>query len=276
MSMTLKEGRPWTTPWWKPARGNVGTFIYLILIHVLAVVGIILFPLPGWKVFGIMVALAFIGGFGTTLAYHRSLAHRSVKFNPVVEQVLIFIAVFSGSGVPSSWIANHRNHHANADSAEDVSSPRHGGFWWAHIRWVYQWPASDMRKWCPDLIHQKYLFWTKAQPLILFFSLSFGYLLFGWPGLFWLGSIRLVYMLHCQMSVNSILHLKPGLADGVDTSRNIWWLGFFLLWCGEHLHGNHHSKQASAKFSKHWWQPDFGWYVICLLSGLGLATKVRA
>jgi hypothetical protein len=33
-----------------------------------------------------------------------------VKLNPVVEQFLIFWAVFNGSGSPNSWTANHRNH----------------------------------------------------------------------------------------------------------------------------------------------------------------------
>ncbi len=32
---------------------------------------------------------------------------------------------------------------ANADTIDHVSSPRHGGFWWARLRWFYQWPPSS-------------------------------------------------------------------------------------------------------------------------------------
>jgi stearoyl-CoA desaturase (delta-9 desaturase) len=107
-------------------------------------------------------------------------------------------------------------------------------------------------------------------------SLCFGYFLFGWAGFFWVGAIRLVYCLHMQCFVNSLLHLKPGLPEGMDSSQNIWWLGPLQVtaW-GENWHGNHHGKPASACFSRHWWQIDIGWYVIRSLEAVGLATNVR-
>ena len=272
----LVEKHPWTLPWWKSHSDSRTVLLYLLLIHVVAAVGIVLFPLPGWPVFLATLAAIALGGLGTTVAYHRALSHRAVKLNPIAEQILIFFAVFNGSGAPSTWIANHRNHHANADTIDDVSSPRHGGFWWAHIKWIYQWEPSSMEKWCPDLIRPRYLLWAKLQPFLLIVSLTFGYFLFGWAGLFWLGAIRLVYCSHTQFLVNSILHLKPGLPDGVDSSQNIWWLGPLQVtaW-GENWHGNHHAHPASACFSRHWWQVDIGWYVIRGLETLRLATNVR-
>jgi fatty-acid desaturase len=268
--------RPWTLKWWKVERENTWTFVYIIAIHVLALVGIVLFPTPGWKVFLAALILAGLGGFGTTIGYHRALAHRAVKLNPILEQLLIFCAVFNGSGAPSTWIANHRNHHANADTIEDVSSPRHGGFWWAHMRWLYQWKPSPMRKWCPELIRPRYLTWKQVQVPLIILSIGFGYFPFGWAGLFWMGAIRLVYCLHMQAFVNSLLHLKPRLPDGADSSQNIWWLGPFQLtaW-GENWHGNHHSQPASACFSSRWWQIDLGWYAIRALRAVGLVTHVR-
>jgi fatty-acid desaturase len=267
---------PWTLQWWKVEGENTRTLVYIIAIHVLALIGIVLFPIPGWKVFLAALIAAGMGGLGTTIGYHRALAHRAVKLNPILEQVFIFSAVFNGSGAPSTWIANHRNHHANADTMEDVSSPRHGGFWWAHMRWLYQWKPSPMQTWCPDLIHPRYLTWDKVQAPLIVLSIGFGYFFFGWIGLFWMGAIRLVYCLHMQAFVNSLLHLKPGLPDGVDSSQNIWWLGPLQLtaW-GENWHGNHHAQPASACFSRRWWQVDLGWYVIRAFNAVGLATKVR-
>ena len=133
-----------------------------------------------------------------------------------------------------------------------------------------------MKKWCPDLIRPRYTIWAKLQMPLLVASILLGYVLFGWTGLFWIGAIRLVYCLHMQAVVNSLLHLKPGLAEGVDSSQNIWWLGPFQLtaW-GENWHGNHHAYPASARFSRHWWQVDLGWYAIRALRAVGLASNIR-
>ena len=95
---TLRETRPWEQPFWKPARGKEGVLFYLVAIHVLAIVGLILFPLPSLPVFGLTLLLTALGGFGTTVCYHRTLAHRTLKLNKIIEHVLIFWAMFNGSG----------------------------------------------------------------------------------------------------------------------------------------------------------------------------------
>src|SRR2546428_3197997 len=115
----LAERHPWTLPWWKADGENFWTMIYIVAIHALAAIGIVLFPLPGWKVFFGALAMAALGGFGTTIGYHRALAHPSVKLNLVVEQILIFFAVFNGSGPPRTWIPNHPNHQANSAPVAD-------------------------------------------------------------------------------------------------------------------------------------------------------------
>jgi len=49
---TVQQARPWDRPFWKPVRGKEGVLAYLVLIHVLAIVGLILLPIPSWKVVG--------------------------------------------------------------------------------------------------------------------------------------------------------------------------------------------------------------------------------
>jgi stearoyl-CoA desaturase (delta-9 desaturase) len=223
----------------------------------------------------IALIIASIGGIGTSVCYHRSLAHRSLRLNRVVEKILIFSTIFNASGEPVSWVANHRHHHAKSDTAEDVSSPRHGGFWWAHIKWVYQWSGSEARRWCPDMDERKYGIWRRLQIPIIALSICSG-LALGWQAFFWIGAIRLVYALHFQMFVNSLLHMTPGLPEGVDSSRNIWWLGPLQLgaW-GENWHRNHHSDANAARFGRRWWQIDIGWYMIQLLKALRLASDLK-
>jgi len=271
----IEVSRPWDRPFWKPVRGKEGVFAYLILIHVLAIVGLILFPVPGWKIFGVTLLFLGLGGLGTTVCYHRLLAHRTLKVNKFLEQTLIFWAVFNGSGHPASWVAYHRLHHSTTDMPEDISSPKQGGFWWAHLRWLYQSAPADRQRWCPDLDRGIYKIWGYAETPVIVLSIFTGLLLgLGWQGFFWIGAIRLVYSLHMQCLVNSLTHLDFA-AEG-DSSMNLWWLGPFQLtaW-GENWHRNHHSHAGSARLGLRWYQTDIGWYFIYALELLGLAHAVK-
>src|ERR1043166_7684854 len=185
-AMQFKDEKPWMRPWWQYSEGNGAVLFYIVIVHVLALTGLILFPLPDWRVLVVALALASIGGVGTSVCYHRSLSHRALRLHPVIENVLIFFTIFNASGEPMSWVANHRHHHAKSDTAEDVSSPRHGRFWWAHLRWVYQWPPSDVKRWCPDLIRWPYRIWILLLGPVILLSLFFG-LFWGWEGFFWIG-----------------------------------------------------------------------------------------
>jgi stearoyl-CoA desaturase (delta-9 desaturase) len=100
-------------------------------------------------------------------------------------------------------------------------------------------------------------------------------LAFGWEAFFWLGAIRLVYSLHGQCVVNSIMHMGE-LREESGSARNIWWLGPLQLaaW-GENWHGNHHRFANSARLGLRWWQVDVGWYFIWALEHAGLATGVK-
>jgi fatty-acid desaturase len=280
MQQSIANHQPWMLPWWKPyGKGNGQVLAYLVGVHILAllaVAGVFVFGLPNWKVAFVTVTFILFGSLSTTLGYHRSLTHKAVKLHPIVEQFLIFGAVFNGSGVPSSWVSNHRCHHFNSDTIDDVSSPRYGGFWWAHLRWLYQWEQSDIDKWAPDMAQPKYLNWAKWQPVLIVISLSFGYFVGGLLGMLWIGAFRMVFCLHGQCFVNSLLHLKPGLAIGVQSARNIWWLGPLqtTAW-GENWHQNHHESQAAANFGRNKWQVDIAWYIIKFLRYIGLASEVN-
>jgi stearoyl-CoA desaturase (delta-9 desaturase) len=265
---------PWKAPWWKPAAGEWTTFFYIVAIHILAVVGLIAFPLPGWRMAGLALLLVWLGGFGVTIGYHRAIAHTSLRLHPVIRHILIFLAMFGGSGAPASWTANHRQHHSRVETPEDISSPWVGGFWWAHLRWLWQSGQVPLQRWCPDLDKPEYRFWTHAQIPVVALSL-FGGLAFGPAAFFWLGPIRLVYALHGQCFVNSSAHMRSERKDGEDSSQNLIWLGIVQLFQGESWHANHHAKPWAAQFGWRWLQVDFGWYAIVLLERLGLATKVR-
>ncbi len=265
---------PWTWPWWRPAAGQQMTFLWIVLIHITAAVGLVLYPLPGWPLFLTAGALTWMGGLGTTVCYHRALAHRALRLHPAVQGILTFFAMYNGSGAPITWTANHRLHHATADTPQDVSSPRVGGFWWAHLRWLWQAGGAAPARFCPDLNTPAYRVWSYLQILLLAVSFLSG-LAFGVAAFFWLGAIRLVFALHGQCFVNSVCHLRPGTPPGEDSSRNVPWLAFWHCFQGENWHHNHHARPGSARFGWTAAQPDLGWLVIIGLERLGLATEVR-
>lgn len=265
---------PWKAPWWKPAKGEAPVFGYIMLIHVLALVGVILFPLPGWRIFLVAFLFTWLGGFGVTVGYHRALAHTALRLNPVVRHLLIFFAMFNGSGSPDTWTANHRQHHAKVETPEDISSPWIGGFWWSHLRWLWQAGNVPVKRWSPDLDKPQYKIWNRLQIPLLAVSLFAGGI-FGWAAFFWFGPIRLVFSLHAQCTVNSIAHMRADRKDGEDSSQNLIWLGFVHMLQGENWHGNHHAKPSVAQFGWKFWQIDFGWYAIVMLEKLGLAWNVK-
>jgi fatty-acid desaturase len=261
-------------PWWRTTKHDVLVLPWIILIHLTAVVGLILFPLPGWRVFVGALLIAWMGGIGTTVCYHRTLAHRALRLNPVVRAVLIFFAMFNGSGSPVTWVASHRMHHAYTDTPGDVSSPALHGFWWAHLRWLWQADAPSIPRFCSDLNHPSYRIWRLLQPAILTLS-YFGGLYFGLAAFFWLGATRLVFSLHAVCFVNSVCHSEPDTPAGEDSSRNVSWLAMMHFFQGENWHRNHHERPGSARLGRTWRQPDLGYVVIRVLEKVGLASDIR-
>ncbi len=63
----IHEVRPWEQPSWKPARGKTAVFFYLLVIHILAIIGLILYPLPSMRVLIFALFITALGGFGTTI-----------------------------------------------------------------------------------------------------------------------------------------------------------------------------------------------------------------
>jgi fatty-acid desaturase len=270
----MAKHAPWKQPWWRAAHGDGPTLFWMIVLHVGAIAGLLLFPLPGWPVVLAAAGLHFLGGLGTTVAFHRALAHKSVRLHPAVRNALTFFAMLNGSGSPLSWVANHRLHHAKSDTLEDISSPMVGGFWWSHLRWLWQAGAAPVTKYCRDLDTPSYRFWTRVQIPLIVLGFFVG-LPFGLAAFFWLGPIRMAFALHAQCFVNSICHLRKDAVPGDATARNVPWLSLMHFGQGENWHQNHHDRPGSARLGWGPSQVDIGWATILLLERCGLASDVR-
>jgi len=261
------------TPWPRDLRGAL-VLTWIVTIHITALVGLIFFPMPGWRLLISALTLLFLGGLGATICYHRALAHRSITLHPLVQGILIMFAMVTGVTPPRTWIPNHRYHHSNADSPQDPSSPVQRGFWIAHVAWYWEPQRPIPPKYAADLGSFSLRIWDWLT-LPLFLAAFFGGALFSLKGFFWLGAIRLVLAFQANSLVNSVCHTEQHAARKRDSSRNVWWVAFPLLFLGENWHRDHHISPGSARLGSSWRQIDLAYPLILGLQRIGLAKNIH-
>jgi stearoyl-CoA desaturase (Delta-9 desaturase) len=55
-----------------------------------------------------------------------------------VESILGCSRPLSGKNMGGAWwAAKHRHHHLHSDTDDDVHSPRHTGFLYSHMGWIF-------------------------------------------------------------------------------------------------------------------------------------------
>jgi stearoyl-CoA desaturase (delta-9 desaturase) len=212
-----------------------------------------------------------------TLYLHRSQAHHSVRFHPVVEHAFRFWLWFTTGMVTREWVAVHRKHHQAADTPADPHSPKIYGIWrvlfGGALLYVRAKQDTDMvdslGRGCPTDWVERNLY--SARPTLgIGILLVLNTLMFGWWGpVIW--GIQMIWIPFWAAGViNGAAHWWGYRNYAVkDTSRNLVPLGIWIG--GEELHNNHHGDGASAKFSRQWWEFDIGWMYIRILSALRLA-----
>jgi stearoyl-CoA desaturase (delta-9 desaturase) len=215
-----------------------------------------------------------------TLFLHRSQAHRSVEFNPILQHFFRFWLWLTTGMVTKQWVAIHRKHHRFSDVQGDPHSPHVFGINRVFFGGVFlykqaardravmdQYGAGTPDDWIEKNIYSAH----SAGGLLLLLILNLS--LFGlWGWLVWV--VQIIWIpLWAAGVVNGVGHWV-GYRNGTtkDHSRNISPWGIIIG--GEELHNNHHLAPASAKLSRQWFEFDIGWFYIKLLERVGLA-KVR-
>ena len=214
--------------------------------------------------------------FAIGAGYHRYFSHRAYRTSRAFQFVL---AVLSQSTAQKSvlwWAAKHRHHHLHSDTETDVHSPRHKGFVYSHLGWIFSRKndAADLVK-VADFARYPELMWLHKHELVPPVVLALlSVLIAGWSGLvvgfFW--STVLVY--HATFCINSLAHVR-GRRRYVtgDDSRNNWLLALFTM--GEGWHNNHHAYQSSVRQGFRWWEIDATFYLLKALSWTGLVWDLK-
>ena len=221
-------------------------------------------------------ALYFIRMFAITGGYHRYFSHRTYKTSRWFQFILAFIAETSSQKGALWWAAHHRTHHKESDTVNDVHSPIRRSFWYSHIGWLYELEndytdyekVADLAKY-PELVflNKNWL----IPPIVLGVLV---WLWLGWSGLFVGFCLSTVILWHGTFTINSLSHLF-GYQDYYtgDYSRNNWWLAIITL--GEGWHNNHHFYQSSTRQGFKWWQYDITYYILKVMSWVGLVWDLR-
>ena len=244
------------------------------LVH-LAALGSFWTGFPAYAVW-MAVALYLVRMWAVTAAYHRYFSHRSYKTSRVGQFVLAFLAQTSAQRGALWWAAIHRHHHLHSDTPEDIHSPRHHGFFYSHVGWIF-----NQNNWKPDygtirdLARYPELRWLDRFYLVPAVLLGVACFVFGgWPGLFVGFFLSTVVLYHGTFAINSMAHEvgNQRYLTG-DDSRNHWFLALVTL--GEGWHNNHHHYQSSTRQGFKWWEIDITYYVLKVMSWVGLVWELR-
>ncbi|MBN8919575.1 MAG: fatty acid desaturase [Rhizobiales bacterium] len=230
-----------------------------------------------WPSLAICIGLYWLRIFGIGAGYHRYFSHRSYSTSRAFQFVLAVLAQSTTQKSVLWWAAKHRHHHLHSDTEHDVHSPRHKGFLYSHVGWIFarRHDTADLVK-VADFTRYPELMWLhrfEQAPGIVLAVLCFA--VAGWPGLFvgFFWSTVLVY--HATFCINSLAHVRgrKRYVTG-DDSRNNWVLAVFTM--GEGWHNNHHAYQSSVRQGFRWWEIDPTYYILRALSWTGLVWDLKS
>jgi stearoyl-CoA desaturase (Delta-9 desaturase) len=243
------------------------------LIHVLALCSIWTGVTPAAAI--CCVVLYVVRMFAVTGVYHRYFSHRTYKTSRAFQLVLAFVAQTSAQKGVLWWAAHHRHHHRYSDQPQDTHSVAQDGFWYSHVLWIIdkETEGTDFNRIrdfarFPELrfLNKYYLLPPILLGAAVFFTL-------GASGLFFGFFVSTVLLWHGTFTINSLSHVfgKRRFAT-TDDSRNNWLLAIVTM--GEGWHNNHHRYCVSTRQGFYWYEYDITYYILKLLSFVGLVWKL--
>ncbi len=259
-----------------------------LTVHIGALIGVFWVAFS-WLALTVLILSYSLGMIFVTLGLHRYFSHRAFKTSRWFQFLLAYGCCTVLQRGPIWWASVHRHHHRFSDEKEDFHSPRQGGFFHAHMGWLYN-PkvfeldyknVQDLTQY-PELRFLDSWYYIGAVHYMLMMALL-GYCLGVWfpqtgatagqmlvYGFF----LRTVLLWHGTYTINSLMHvIGKRVYATKDDSRNSFILA--ILTMGEGWHNNHHHYPATARMGFHWWQIDVSYYVILLLEKLRLIHSVR-
>lgn len=252
---------------------NKITSIPFVLMHLVPLLA--LFTGIDRKAVIMGLVLFYARMFFITAGYHRYFAHRSYRLARVPQFIMAVGGATAVQKGPLWWAGHHRDHHKYSDTEQDIHTPQKG-FWWSHVGWIlcdkFAATPTDRIK---DFAKYPELRWLDKYDFVAPWTLAIGcFLVGGWSGLVIGFFLSTVVLWHATFTVNSLAHVFGRRRYATeDTSRNSAVIA--LLTLGEGWHNNHHSYQASARQGFFWWEFDPSFYVLKVLSWVGIVSDMK-
>jgi stearoyl-CoA desaturase (delta-9 desaturase) len=244
--------------------------ILTLSVYVLAAVSITFIQFS-WAMFALTILMYFlIFGFGVSITFHRSITHRALEMNPIVEALGKFFASMGGTGIPISWVLIHKSHHKYSDtdkdphSAKDILKYLMGKYPTVSQVGIRKLAVSKVNK----ILHRHYyliilaygIVWATAGVNFFFYGFVYPMVLTMIAG----------HLVNWYTHEHRWFNYKPH--NTKDNSQNNIIIGM-ATW-GEGFHNTHHKFPGQANFGTKNWECDISFLFIKLLSILGL-VKIR-
>ena len=173
----------------------------------------------------LFAVMYLITGLGVEAGLHRYFTHRSFEASEPVKTFLGVAGSMAAQGPVVFWVANHRLHHAFADTARDPHSPQPQGpgirgqvkgLWHGHIGWLFNVKKFDWSRHTRDWLQDRRVMKINAQyfSLVLLGIVTPGVIgglatlsIHGFVGgILWGGFARIFALDHATWVVNSLGH----------------------------------------------------------------------
>lgn len=241
----------------------------------------------------VCVGLYFLRMFFVTGVYHRYFSHRTYKTSRLFQFLLACGAQTSLQKGVLWWGAHHRVHHRTSDTPADPHSMKLYGFWYSHIGWIiapeYKTTEFKLIQDYAKFPELRFINKFHIVPAIIMailvtavggivnggdlsamFRVENGGLSTLFVGFF----VSTIFLYHGTFSINSIMHKfgKQRYVTGDESKNN---LILALLTLGEGWHNNHHYYMSSTRQGFYWWEIDITYYILKLLSFVGLVWDIQ-
>jgi stearoyl-CoA desaturase (delta-9 desaturase) len=196
-------------------------------------------------------------------------------------------------GSVTSWVSQHRRHHAFTDRPGDPHSPvpdepgvynQVRALIHAHVGWLFVQNEVNSERWSKDLREDADIAFV-TNTVVLWTVLSFaiptaiGWIVTGtvWGALLaglWGGVVRVAVLHHVTWGTNSLCHTF-GTQPFMSKDRSTNFAPLALLSFGDAWHNAHHAFPRAARHGIDKGQIDISAEVISMFERLGWATKVH-
>lgn len=260
---------------WSPSKS-----IWVMMMYLFGIYGVLfLSSIENFLVFLISSAITLC--LGHSLGMHRRLIHQSYECPKWLEYLFVHFGVIVGLAGPFGMVRTHDTRDWAQRQPQchpyfsHQSSFLKDGFWQIHCDIVLKHPPIFKEESILDTQFYRFMekTWMLQQlPLALIL-----YLIGGVEWVIWGTCLRVAISVTGHWLIGYFAHNSGHLSWHVNGAGvqgyNIKFCG--LITMGECWHNNHHAFPGSAKLGLEKGQSDPGWWVLIILSKIGLVKNLK-